>query len=141
MVKISLRLISSRRGERMISSLCSSSWGYTYGTDGCAKATGICGRASHPQAFSPPACKNSCAENQRRVGSAAEKVAERGGFEPPLAFTNHAFQACALNHSAISPPWELYSASRASLSQAFRRCQVFPSRMFDCRDVRGGEVC
>ena len=31
-------------------------------------------------------------------------VAERGGFEPPIPFWSiHAFQACALNHSAISP--------------------------------------
>src|SRR4051812_9404857 len=31
-------------------------------------------------------------------------LAERGGFEPPVPFwSTHAFQACALNHSAISP--------------------------------------
>src|SRR2546423_1317372 len=31
-------------------------------------------------------------------------MAERGGFEPPVGFKpTHAFQACALNHSAISP--------------------------------------
>ena len=34
MVEISVRLISSGIRERMISNLCSSSWGYTYGTDG-----------------------------------------------------------------------------------------------------------
>ncbi len=28
---------------------------------------------------------------------------ERGGFEPPLRFRKHAFQACAFNHSATSP--------------------------------------
>jgi hypothetical protein len=31
-------------------------------------------------------------------------VAERGGFEPPVGYKpTHAFQACALNRSAISP--------------------------------------
>src|SRR5437870_3422593 len=35
-------------------------------------------------------------------------VAERGGFEPPVGFKpTHAFQACALNHSAISPTWPI----------------------------------
>tara|TARA_B100000767_G_C19769289_1_gene539143 strand:+ start:3582 stop:3827 length:246 start_codon:yes stop_codon:yes gene_type:complete len=29
--------------------------------------------------------------------------AERGGFEPPLRFRKHAFQACAFSHSATSP--------------------------------------
>jgi hypothetical protein len=33
-----------------------------------------------------------------------EKLAERGGFEPPVRYKpTHAFQACALNRSAISP--------------------------------------
>jgi hypothetical protein len=30
-------------------------------------------------------------------------MAERGGFEPSVVLPTHAFQACALNHSAISP--------------------------------------
>jgi hypothetical protein len=34
----------------------------------------------------------------------ATEVAEREGFEPPVVLPTHAFQACALNHSAISPP-------------------------------------
>ena len=29
--------------------------------------------------------------------------AERGGFEPPLRYRKHAFQACAFSHSATSP--------------------------------------
>jgi hypothetical protein len=29
--------------------------------------------------------------------------AERGGFEPPLHYCKHAFQACAFSHSATSP--------------------------------------
>ena len=33
------------------------------------------------------------------------KLAEREGFEPSIPFWSmHAFQACAFNHSAISPP-------------------------------------
>src|ERR1700722_522525 len=31
-------------------------------------------------------------------------MAERVGFEPTVVLPTHAFQACALNHSAISPP-------------------------------------
>ena len=30
-------------------------------------------------------------------------VVERGGFEPPVCCHTHAFQACALSHSAIPP--------------------------------------
>ena len=30
-------------------------------------------------------------------------MAERVGFEPTVGFPTHAFQACALSHSAISP--------------------------------------
>ena len=31
-------------------------------------------------------------------------IAERGGFEPPIRFWRiHAFQACLLSHSSISP--------------------------------------
>jgi hypothetical protein len=33
-----------------------------------------------------------------------EFLAERGGFEPPIGYEPiHAFQACDLNHSSISP--------------------------------------
>ncbi len=31
------------------------------------------------------------------------ELAEREGFEPTVVLPTHAFQACALNHSAISP--------------------------------------
>ena len=30
-------------------------------------------------------------------------MAERGGFEPPIPYGIHAFQACALGHYATSP--------------------------------------
>ena len=32
-----------------------------------------------------------------------KKLAERVGFEPTILESIHTFQACALNHSAISP--------------------------------------
>ena len=32
-----------------------------------------------------------------------KELAERVGFEPTVVLPTHAFQACALNHSAISP--------------------------------------
>ena len=48
------------------------------------------------------------------------KLAERGGFEPPVGFKpTHAFQACALNHSAISP------ASRLTLKQVPKGRNIF----------------
>ncbi len=31
------------------------------------------------------------------------KMAEKEGFEPSVSFPTHAFQACAFDHSAISP--------------------------------------
>ena len=34
---------------------------------------------------------------------AFNKLAERGGFEPPISCDIHAFQACALGHYATSP--------------------------------------
>ena len=41
-------------------------------------------------------------------------VAERGGFEPPSGYyPEHAFQACDLNHSSISPEARI-------LAEAFR---------------------
>ena len=50
---------------------------------------------------------------QNKKGSQGEKtlnplilLAERGGFEPPLRFRKHAFQACAISHSATSPVLE-----------------------------------
>lgn len=30
-------------------------------------------------------------------------MADWGGFEPPIRFRMHAFQACALSHSATDP--------------------------------------
>ena len=32
-----------------------------------------------------------------------DTLAEKAGFEPAVRCRTHAFQACALNHSAISP--------------------------------------
>src|SRR5262245_8164590 len=52
-----------------------------------------------------------------RLGTVQEArsapVAERGGFEPPVPFGTHAFQACTFNHSVTAP--------RAGLTAARRR--------------------
>ncbi len=37
--------------------------------------------------------------------------AERGGFEPPLRYRKHAFQACAFNRSATSPDFKFAKIS------------------------------
>ena len=42
-------------------------------------------------------------ESRRVRGSGVRQVAEREGFEPPVGCPTHAFQACALDHSATSP--------------------------------------
>jgi hypothetical protein len=39
----------------------------------------------------------------RGVSAPADQMAERVGFEPTVPFSTHAFQACALSRSAISP--------------------------------------
>ena len=42
-----------------------------------------------------------------RRNAAVFFVAERSGFEPEIRFCRiHAFQACLLSHSSISPEWE-----------------------------------
>ncbi len=38
--------------------------------------------------------------------------AERGGFEPPLRYRKHAFQACAFSHSATFPYYSLLHLRR-----------------------------
>ena len=43
-------------------------------------------------------------QNNNAPNGAFKIVAERGGFEPPVGYEpTHAFQACDLNHSSISP--------------------------------------
>ena len=57
------------------------------------------------------------AKQLESVGSAGwiAKVAERQGFEPWIPCGIHAFQACALSHSAISPlSANLYESTTAS---------------------------
>ena len=59
------------------------------------------------------------------------RLAERGGFEPPVGFKpTHAFQACALNHSAISP-------SRRFILRQFLAIRNFFPRRGD--SIRGEE--
>ncbi len=38
-----------------------------------------------------------------KVGSTEYNLAERRGFEPPVRFRTHAFQACTFDHSDTSP--------------------------------------
>jgi hypothetical protein len=45
-----------------------------------------------------------------------QRLAERVGFEPTVPCGTHAFQACALSHSAISP--DLPAARGEPLNQA-----------------------
>ena len=40
-------------------------------------------------------------------GIPRSRMAEREGFEPSVRFRTHAFQACSLSHSDISPPFAL----------------------------------
>jgi hypothetical protein len=50
-------------------------------------------------------------------------MAERGGFEPPVGYKpTHAFQACALNHSAISPFGLFHSEHGSKAMQDFSNC-------------------
>lgn len=43
-------------------------------------------------------------------------MAERGGFEPPIGYEPiHAFQACDLNHSSISPAMDYCEAMHSSI--------------------------
>ena len=56
-------------------------------------------------------------------------LAERGGFEPPIGYEPiHAFQACDLNHSSISPDgstWEPHEAAYYSkYSQQYKADKV-----------------
>jgi hypothetical protein len=45
-------------------------------------------------------------------------LAERGGFEPPVGYEpTHAFQACDLNHSSISPFWLAFLNQAADYSK------------------------
>jgi hypothetical protein len=42
-------------------------------------------------------------DRHNRLGALGAPGAEREGFEPSFVLPKHAFQACALNHSATSP--------------------------------------
>ena len=66
-------------------------------------------------------------------------MAERGGFEPPVGYKpTHAFQACALNHSAISP------AHSFNCEEAVERTQYFSARnsllMMECIRPQGAKM-
>jgi hypothetical protein len=53
-------------------------------------------------------------------------LAERGGFEPPIGYEPiHAFQACDLNHSSISPAFPTLSARGPNYSSVSGECKGF----------------
>ena len=56
-----------------------------------------------PNPRSNPAWVKEKKSSEYQNSSLVEINAERGGFEPPLRFRKHAFQACAFSHSATSP--------------------------------------
>src|SRR6516165_6394244 len=49
-------------------------------------------------------------------------VADGGGFEPPVPFGTHAFQACTINHSVTHP--EQSSPSSESYSPLDQACRA-----------------
>ena len=54
----------------------------------------------------------SAAKQKARLRGLLYFLAEKGGFEPPVGYEpTHAFQACDLNHSSISPEFVLRSAA------------------------------
>src|ERR1041384_2092246 len=71
-------------------------------------------------------------EGGDRPKGAQTRLAERGGFEPPVGFKpTHAFQACALNHSAISPPAVDYCA------EAYHKSQLLSGLVAAVHTTRG----
>src|SRR5438093_2520779 len=70
-------------------------------------------------------------------------MAERGRFELPVGYKpTHAFQACALNHSAISPASKLHSEEALQPTQYFSFCNGTPhpgpSRVKAARNCSAG---
>ncbi len=77
-----------------------------------------------PRSKSPcDGCENAIGSRSNRGESQSipmgSKMAEREGFEPSVGLATHAFQACALNHSAISPP-----KSSRNVPTVRRRCNA-----------------
>ena len=53
-------------------------------------------------------------------------VAERSGFEPEIRFCRiHAFQACLLSHSSISPEWECKYTESFCIFATLKNCFDF----------------
>lgn len=53
-------------------------------------------------------------------------LAEKGGFEPPVGYEpTHAFQACDLNHSSISPEFLLRFHEAADYSNKSAKKRPF----------------
>ena len=58
----------------------------------------------------------------------AWQVAERAGFEPAVGYSpTHAFQACDLNHSSISPEWG--KTANSSGFQLLLACTIFMAEL------------
>ena len=58
------------------------------------------------------------------------KLAEREGFEPSTPFWSvHAFQACAFNHSAISPAYFSRGFNMANKARGSAICFLNPNRL------------
>src|SRR5207245_4346591 len=57
----------------------------------------------------------------RAKRAARSTMADGGGFEPPVPFGTHAFQACTINHSVTHPEQSSFpSESYCRLGQAYR---------------------
>ena len=76
-----------------------------------------------------------CTKKPHSSGMQPFTVAERSGFEPEIRFCRiHAFQACLLSHSSISPEWECKYTLKPREMQMnlfdlqFRCTTVFPAK-------------
>src|SRR6266487_53863 len=61
-------------------------------------------------------------------------MADGGGFEPPVPFGTHAFQACTINHSVTHP-----SAAYFNRKSAVREADSLPVLIF-CSRLPVGDV-
>jgi site-specific DNA recombinase len=59
--------------------------------------------------------------------------AERGGFEPPLRYRKHAFQACAFSHSATSP---YFNYCLVQPPDSYRDCHLSVFQLLSCSASR-----
>ena len=67
-------------------------------------------------------------------------LADGGGFEPPIPFGIHAFQACAIDHSATHPLVEGELITEIGAVDNGGVC-FFPVHARESRDARGKARC